>query len=138
MAELGTVVGIASFAVQIGDSALKLKSFWDSIKQAPEEITYLIDEIETLGLVLSEIKVSDDRNCFSQNAPACAKKCLELCRKSSEILMELVRELEVNIKRSKSFGAFKAVLKKDALDKLKERLKSAQFMLLISYQTYSE
>ena len=58
MAELGVIasgIGIASLALQVGDSILKLKKVWDSIKEAQDEIRYLIDEIEILHLVLSDI-----------------------------------------------------------------------------------
>jgi hypothetical protein len=35
-------IGIASFVVQIGDSLVKLKGFTDFVKNAPEELSYLI------------------------------------------------------------------------------------------------
>jgi hypothetical protein len=40
MAELGVVssgLGIASLAIQVADSVMKLKSFIDSVREAPEE-----------------------------------------------------------------------------------------------------
>lgn len=58
MAELGIIasgMGIVSFAIQISDSVLRLKIFFGSVKEAIEEIRYLIEEIQTLGLVLSEL-----------------------------------------------------------------------------------
>lgn len=52
MAEiLGIVIGgvsIASFAVQIDDNALKLKNFWNAVKDAPDEVKYVIEEIGTI------------------------------------------------------------------------------------------
>lgn len=48
-----SVVAVASIAIQIGDSALKLKKFVDSIKDAPEELKLLIGETNTLICLLS-------------------------------------------------------------------------------------
>jgi hypothetical protein len=49
----GSGLGVASLALQIGDCVIRLKGFWDAVKEAPEEIKNLIEEIETLSLVLS-------------------------------------------------------------------------------------
>lgn len=57
MAQLGIVasgLGIASFATQVGDSIGKLKSHWDAIKEAPEDIKWVMEEIETLNVVFHE------------------------------------------------------------------------------------
>jgi len=43
MAELGLAasgIGIASLALQVGDCIVRLKSFWDAVKDAPEEIKH--------------------------------------------------------------------------------------------------
>jgi len=142
MAELGAIasgMGIASLAIQIGNGVLKLKSIWDEVKEAPEEIKYLIDEIETLSLVLSEIADSDD-NEGSDMTPiisdCAAAKCIEMCRKGADILSGVVKELDVEMTKRKRVGGFKTVLKKGTISRLRERLKSAQIMLMISHQTY--
>jgi hypothetical protein len=142
MAEiLGVVasgISIASIAIQIGESALKLKEFWDTVKEAPEEIKYLIDEIETLSLILSDIGNSEQQGDLHPIGKESAKKSLEFCQKGAAILEGVVKELDEKIANGKRIGGFKAALKKNVTEKLRDRLRSAQFMLMLSNQTYYE
>jgi hypothetical protein len=142
MAEiLGVVasgISIASIAIQIGESALKLKEFWDTVKEAPEEIKYLIDEIETLSLILSDIGNSEQQGDLPLVGKESAKKSLEFCQKGAAILKGVVKELDEKIAKGKRIGGFKAALKKNVTEKLRDRLRSAQFMLMLSNQTYYE
>jgi hypothetical protein len=142
MAELLGVIAsgisVASIAIQVGDSVLKLKSFWDTITNAPEDIKYLINEIETLSLILSDIGKSEKQGDLPLVGLESAKKCLELCEKGSGILEAVVKELDEKIGKGKRIGGFKAALKKGMIERLRDRLRSAQFMLMLSNQTYYE
>jgi hypothetical protein len=79
MAELGAVasaIGIASFGIQVADSVIKLKDFWERVKEAPEEIRFVLEEIETLSLVLAEIGQSSGNEDLVECAPTSMNKCL--------------------------------------------------------------
>jgi len=127
-------VGIASLAIQLGNSILKLKSFCDAVKNAPEEIRHLIEEIETLSLVLSESESSEQPGL--QVRPDSTSRCLQFCQKATSILRSVVKDVEAEIERRGRFGRVKAVLKRDAIEKLRGRLMTAQSMLLLSNQMY--
>jgi hypothetical protein len=131
-------IGVASLAIQIGDSVMKLKDFWNAVKEAPEEVNYLIEEIETLSLVLSEIGANGDNDDTAQIGSASSKKCLDLCRRGAEVLSTVVKEAEQEIAKKKRIGSVKMALKKGLVDSLRDRLKTVQFMLMLSNQTYSE
>jgi hypothetical protein len=139
MAEIGVIasgIGVASFAIQVADSILKLKGFLDSVKDAPEEIKYLIEEIDTLSTLLSEFD-TDILNGESELDSSSVRKCWEHCSRALRVLQTSVRELDVDIGRRRRVGSFKAVLKKVSIERLKDRLKSAQIMLLMAHQIYS-
>jgi hypothetical protein len=139
MAEIGVIasgMGVASLAIQVADSILKLKEFLDDVKEAPEEIKYLIEEIDTLSTLLSEFD-ADIPNGESELDSSSMRKCLEHCSRGLGILEAIVRELDMDIGRRRRIGSFKAVLKKGSIDRLKDRLKSAQIMLLMAHQIYS-
>ena len=130
MAELGLAasgIGIVSLALQVGDCVVRLKSFWAAVKEAPEEIKQLIEEIETLSVVLAEFEGDQPSN----------SRCLVLCRKALTILFEVVKEVETGIGEKKKRGSVKAVLKRDKIDKLRERLARAQALLMLSSQICS-
>jgi hypothetical protein len=137
MAELGIVasgMGIASLALQVGDCIVRLKGFWDAVKDAPEEIKHLIEEIETLSIVLSDFETSEqlELNLGREST----SRCLQLCKKAIGVLDSVVKELGAEIKRRKRVGSVKAVLKKDVIDKMRERLMTAQSMLMLSNNMY--
>jgi hypothetical protein len=141
MAELGIAasgIGIASLGIQVADSVLKLKDFLDGIKEAPEEIKYTLEEIETISLVLSEIVQSKDNDNLAQITPLSATRCLELCQKGTTILGSAVADLDLAIRTRRKIGSIKAVLKKGTMNRLRDRLKNAQVMLMLSNQVYSE
>jgi len=139
MAELLGVVasgiGIASLVIQVFDSITKIKSFCNAMKEVPEEIQYLIEEIEALGLVLDDISSMHSKDeCDSRSFD----KCISLCRRGADILDTAVKEMSSQIEKQKRIGAFKAVMKRGQVEKLRERLRSAQFLLMLSHQAYSE
>ena len=142
MAEMLGIVasgmGIASLAIQIGDSLIKLKDFWDAVKEAPEEVKYLIEEIETLSLVLSEIDANANEDDMVQIGSAASRKCLDLCRRGAAVLGTVVGQAEQEIAKKRRIGSVKMVLKKGLVDTLKDRLKTVQLMLMLSHQTYLE
>jgi len=137
MAELGIVaggIGIASFTIQIVDSAIKLKELCGQIRDAPEEIQNLIEELEALSLVLVDVGNSDNEVVLSNPV----KICLELCARHADALSMIVKELGHEIKKRKLFGGLRTVLKKGLIDRLRERLIRAQVMLITSHLTYLE
>lgn len=131
MAEVGLIasgMGIASLGIQIGSGIIRLKQLWDDVKDAPEEIRYILEEIETLNEVLSTV---DDNDLLPSTT-----KTLELCSKGAKLLQSTIQELEASMTKRKKLGGLKCVLKRGTIDTLRERLKSAVMMLTLSYQTY--
>jgi hypothetical protein len=60
MAELvGAISGaitIGALTANVAMSVAKLKSYWDQLEDAPEDVRRLIEEIEILSLILDDIK----------------------------------------------------------------------------------
>jgi hypothetical protein len=143
MAELGIIasgISIASIAIQTADSVLKLKTFWDSVKEASEDVAYLIEEIEVLGLVLAGIADGNTQNGESpvEIESTAAARCLELCKRGADTLRKLVEDLASEIGRRKKWGGVKTTLKRNTVERLRERLRSAQTMMLLAEQTYAK
>ncbi|KAF7901113.1 hypothetical protein EAF00_003334 [Botryotinia globosa] len=139
MAEIGIIasgMGIASLGLQLMDGVRKLKEFWDEVKEAPEDIQYALEELEALSLVLSDIHTSNSN--LPSIPSATVTRCLELCRRGTDILNTTVKDLNGAISKRRKIGSAKVVLKKDTLDKFRNRLRDAQYMLMLSRQTYSD
>ncbi|KAH8769265.1 hypothetical protein BGZ57DRAFT_826094 [Hyaloscypha finlandica] len=130
----GNGLGMASLALQVGQCMIVLKTFWDAVKDAPEDIRHLIEEIETLSLVLSDFKTSEQPEFAPGNEAS--SRCFQFCKKAVENLNAAVKEVEVHIKKRKRVGSVKAVLRRDVIEKLRDRLTTAQSMFMLSNNLY--
>lgn len=94
----------------------------------------MIEEIETLSIVLSDFETSEqlELNLGGEST----SRCLQFCKKAIRILDAVVKEVEAKIQKRKGVGSIKAVLKGDAIEKLRERLMTAQSMLVLSNNIY--
>jgi hypothetical protein len=137
MADIGVIgsgLGIASLALQLSDCIAQLKSFWKAVKDAPEEIKYLLEEIETLSFALSDFEANDEPKLnIGQEATF---KCFQFCKKAIGVLDSVIKEVEVEIKKRRRVGSVKAVLRRDVIEKWRERLTRAQSMLMLSNSLY--
>lgn len=137
-----SVIGIGELAVQVATGILKLKAFWVEIKEAPNDITCQVRELDILGSNLAAIEEQSKQNelppyVFDMSD---MKRSLELCRDGAKEVTDLVTELATKISTGSRFrkkvGAAKIVLKKDELRKIKLRLGSAISLLRLSVETY--
>ncbi|KAM0139918.1 hypothetical protein ACHAP3_002979 [Botrytis cinerea] len=146
MAEvLGTVasgIGVAQLAGNLVSSIIKLKDYWDQIQDAPDDIGFLVREIDTHHLILRSILESQAKTTSSgRPSDTFLEHSLKLCEDSSNELNELVKALEKEMKSSNKWrsklGATKVVLKNDQLKRLKKRMKNASKVmnLAITWQT---
>jgi hypothetical protein len=143
MAEAVAVVGIiargvslASFALQLLESAVKLRRLWTDIKDAPEEVIDLLSEIEVLARILGTIKDVHVPMPGNTTFDAVFNQCYTLCEQGARNLERLAKDLEKLITQKRSMGAFRVVLKKDVVADHRSRLERAKTSLLLAQQTY--
>jgi hypothetical protein len=141
MAELRVIsgcLGMASLAIQVAESVKKVKGFLDSVKAAPEEIRYIRRQIEALDLVLSNCDNEEDERLVSEAVSASTETSKTFLIRAAEELEMVVKDLEIEIRKGKKMGYFKAVLKQSIIDKLRQRLRDAERLLVLSNQYYSQ
>ena len=103
MAEvLGAVasgISIGTLAAQVVNSVTKLKSYWDEIKEAPEDIQLLMEQIEDLQFILTEMEEDQHRNPMSGTIlnSATIARCLNRCKKGADALEDLADDLSADI-----------------------------------------
>ncbi|KAL6717700.1 hypothetical protein ACLMJK_005615 [Lecanora helva] len=146
MAELAGVVAsgisIAAAARQIINITVKLKSYWDQIKDAPEELRDLLEEIKVLGQVLIDIESNQHLRLAPNSTlhPVSSSRCLDYCKKAASRLEELVQSLEVDIgatsRIKRKRASIHVVFKRDKVKRYKGKLTSAVRLLSLSQQIY--
>ncbi|XXH06018.1 hypothetical protein Hte_012463 [Hypoxylon texense] len=135
-------IAVAQLTSQVGGAVLKLKQLWDEVKDVPEDIADLMEQIDCLDPVLWETE-----NNFNQGGlPSivwdrlASKRTTTYCRKALHNLTQMVDELSLQINNSKGsrrkIAAVKVLLKKDLLKKLEKRLENAVRMLTLAQQSY--
>ncbi|CAG8960449.1 hypothetical protein HYFRA_00008168 [Hymenoscyphus fraxineus] len=121
-------MSIAAFAGQIASSVLKLKSYIDQVKDAPEDIKIMVEEIEDLQLLLSDIE--DDQARYPHSEILAGSKslsrCLNNCKRGVDRLQRLVDEISLDFKSAKSLRhktvSMKFIWKKDKLVRYRAEL----------------
>ncbi|KAH8804555.1 hypothetical protein F5884DRAFT_901718 [Xylogone sp. PMI_703] len=141
MAEVFGVVtgaaGLVSLAVQTAEKIKSAKDFLDRVREAPQEVKLVRDEVEALTYVLDDIQFRlNNQNTYSPGNTLAVEHSLRLCRTAGEQLEVLARKLHENIIRRKRTGKAKAALKEDDLSKFRSRLRDAKSTLSLANQCY--
>jgi hypothetical protein len=146
MAEiLGVVasgIAVAQVASVVGSTALKLKELFGRLKDVPEAIEDLMNQVDCLAPVLLEAERLFGQNEVSSSLliDAATQRSLDYCHKSWHRLSRLVDEIhiQINFKRSldRKLYRVKFILKQDQLKILEQRLKSALGILQLVQQLY--
>ncbi|KAI1081379.1 hypothetical protein F5B20DRAFT_63167 [Whalleya microplaca] len=133
-------IAVAQIAGQVGKAVLKLKRLWDEVKDVPDNIADLMQQIDCIGPVLWEVENNMPELPSMLWNNSATKRNTEYCHKALAALTGCVNELNMHIdsrkRASKRLGAIKVVLKKDQLSKLEKRLGSALRMLSFAQQSY--
>jgi hypothetical protein len=147
MAELvGAISGaitIGALAANVAMSVAKLKSYWDLLEDAPEDIQRLIEEIEILSLILDDIKDDQEQNPISSLLldGTSLSRSLQHCKMAADRLRLLTDDMGSSIDMShhlrKRWAYAKVLLKKDKIKKFKVELEGAIRLLSLSHQSYT-
>ncbi|EPE31420.1 Ankyrin repeat-containing protein [Glarea lozoyensis ATCC 20868] len=137
-------ISIGSLTVHIATSISKLKSFWDNVQEAPEDITSLIEEISLLHELLADIEDDQRRNPISSLIldGTASSRCLEHCKRAADRLGELVDEISMDIQSSsrtkRKWVAAKVVLKRDRLEKYRAKMERTIRLMTLAHQCYTK
>lgn len=126
------VLAVGSFAIQLADTVLKLVRFWKDVQRVPADIQALFEELEVLLALLTEAQstnFSDERYNVGYVALAsCESRLSALWAKISR----RVEDLGSCSTRKRKWSAFKIVLDKADIADLRDHIRSAKQMLVLS------
>jgi len=137
MAEIvGLVVGVVSLGVQLAESTQKVKRFYNAVKDAPVRLADIIEEIESLSEILTEIEGGDTSGTTVVGPKL--QRCVSTCRKAVDQFSTYADCLERRIKRHKLRGCTKFALKSESIEGVISRLESSKSNLVLAYMLYRE
>jgi hypothetical protein len=141
MAEIVGVVasgaGLASLAIQLSSSALKLKRFRNNVRNAPKALHDIIHEIETHSLLFKMIE-RDPPHTKSNLDPAIMSRCLEMCQEATSRIEETASTLERRLESGSISASIKTALKERELQDMFGRLERAKTTLQLAWQIYAQ
>ena len=127
-------IAVVGIAIQLADSVKKLCDFWDSVKEAPDDIRMILTDLRLLSNVLAEIAYEEQHAEPDITLPLALNRCWSYVN----ILTALLDKMEPGFaSRSccvRKWTAVKAVMKSRDLAKFQEALERMKCTLLLVQQ----
>ena len=131
----GAAIGQATAAIPI--SLIKLNKLWNEFRDVPEDLAFLVRQIEILHLLFeeNENQVSRARHI---SPPRSVERACKLVNNGAHELEALVDELQGGLKQRRGWKAkvatAKVVLKSHQIKRCKSRLKATVTLLNLAKQ----
>lgn len=135
-------ITIGALAIGVANSAIKLRSIWNQVQNAPDDMLCLIEELEQTSYMLADSEEYQQRNPMSRLVldSTSISRCLQRCKKEVDQLKEftdgLSNDLEHSSKLKRKRAAAKIVLQKDQIHRYKEKLDRTLKMLDRAHGSY--
>ncbi|KAJ5471949.1 hypothetical protein N7539_008518 [Penicillium diatomitis] len=147
MAELVGVVSsaitFATLAIQVGKSVQTLKGYWDSMRDAPDDVRSLLREVEILGFIMADVDADLSRRSVSLALidSQHVSQSLRFCKVAAEDLEALCKDLLHHVGSSsclrRSYRAAKLVIRERKIEKHVSKLHNVVRLLMLSQQCYT-
>ena len=131
-----SVIGVASLAIQICNELKKLHDFWQSVKDAPDDIISISTELKLFMIWLTVIAKNYQRQGSNNRSPseAAAIDTLNLCLATVHDMSAGVRDLESRIAKgasSRRWTSVKFVFRRDKREKAMAQIERMKSLLII-------
>lgn len=147
MAEVvGVISGsltLAGVVTSLADSIIKLKDCWDQIREAPDDLRWMVREIEVFGRVLvdmrADITQESTASILLKNRPMLdsLEMCVEATRDLDRLISDLGRGFKSQGRLRRSYAAAKVVMQKNQIEKFRSRLQNMTRLLSLCQQCYT-
>lgn len=138
MAEIfGAVTGgfsLLSLALQLGESALKLNSICERVKDARTLLTDLSHDLETISLTMHEL---ERHRLREKHDAALLQRCAVRCKEKADRIAALVTKLQERINRSRVIGKAAVALKRAEIEGLLGELEETKSSIILALHMYS-
>ncbi len=131
-----SVIGVASLAIQVCEELKKIHDFWQSVKEAPDDIKRISTEVNLFMTLLTIIATDYQRQDFDPRNPnhVVAADMLKLCLATVREMKDGVKDLESRFSTgtlSRRWASVKFVFRKDKTEKVMQQIERMKTLLLI-------
>lgn len=120
-------IAVASISIQLVGSVKKLCDFWDSVRDAPEDVRAISSDMKLLSTVLSRVAHEAQQNAPDEVLGSALDGCWDKVRVLTRIISEIEPAFDSKCSRVRRWATLKAALRQEKLRRYQdalERLKS--------------
>lgn len=138
---VSSVISVAELAARIATSTMTLKRLWDDVKDVPEEVNTLMEQLELLSHFIAEME-----NQLVQTPEPKTKHLtttnqgLVYCRRAVAGLEGLIEDIQSQLfskrKLKRKIAQTKVSLKREQIQSYQKKLQNALQLLSLSQQSY--
>jgi len=143
MEVVGVAAGVAALAQLVGQTVLELVGIWEKMRDAPQKLRDLTDEIRGLSRILADVdsELSHIHGTSRLSNPSPSVQSAKYCRDALNALRTVVEELNREMRSATGFGriiaATNVLREKRLIDRLEHRLEKALRRLELAIQCHS-
>ena len=136
-----SVIGVASLAIQLCEELQKVYNFWQSVKEAPDDIVHISIEINLFITWLTIIANNYQRQDFNHTSPnhIAIIDTLKLCLATVNDMNNGVKDLESRLSTgllSKRWASVRFAFRKEKREKVIQQIERMKSLLIIVQTCY--
>jgi hypothetical protein len=129
-------IGVVSLSIQLAESLHKVKSFYQSVKNAPPQVADLIEEIEIMQDILGDLETGSQGASVASTPTM--RRCMKVADGATKRFTTFATELQTRIKKSKYRGGIKFALSRDDIKQMLDQLERTKSSLGLAYSLYQQ
>ena len=129
-----SVIAVGSLAIQLADNVKKLRDFWCSVKDAPDDVRAIAGDLEVLSQTLAEISL--EAQVESSSMKAALLRCIDGTKPLASIVQDLEPGFESKSARTRKWSALKMTFKGEKIKRYQRSLESMKTSLLLAQQSH--
>ena len=128
-------MAVGSLAFQLGESIRQLHDFWDSIKEAADDIHTIKEDLWLLSSVLAEMANEMQHSGPDQTLTRALKACCDRANKLTDFTNDMEPGFASRSLRIRKWTAFKAVFKSEKIHNFQKVLEELKSTLILAQQS---
>ena len=129
-------IGVVSLSIQLAESLQKVKGFYTAVKNAPPQIEELIEEIEIMQDILSDLESGSQSANMASSANM--QRCMKIAQRATKSFATFSSELQIRAKKSRFRGGVKFALSRDDIKHMLDQLERTKSSLNLAYSLYQQ
>ena len=130
-----STIAVVSLAPQLADNSKKLYEFWNSIKDAPEDVRNISADLELLSSILHQIGLEAQYQRPDPATQAALRFCFEKINAIGSLVTDIEPDFVSTSLRKRKWSAVRAVFRQKNYQKCQDALDRMKGTLLLAQQT---